>query len=386
VIAAGIFYALARKPELFMRFLTDKINEDEAAEVSFVYDYEDSSKSKVIRDFNFTPSESGKYKFTVTDLESDGEMLLSMNVTDMFFEAYFTADNSDQESDEKGEISGSTSLQANQTCYVIFTVQAKDDDAAELSGSFKLTVSKDTGEEGPPQLTVGEPVTIEVKSDGQACAVFVPPETGYYRFENSIVSSDSSAGYSTLSSVTSSNKLKIGITNEICMLEQGKEYFIWIATNETGSRKSEVELSCIPLKTEKASGICNMDISEGSVIEYIADKDCNLAVYTISEGDPSILIYETAGFPLRTDDRSEASLSDNPNDVATVLSVKKNAGLHICLYGDLTGCRVCITEYNGDGTTLTMDDLTPIPEDEKEAGDKAEEAADESNEETGEDN
>ncbi|MBQ6150551.1 MAG: hypothetical protein IJJ03_02740 [Mogibacterium sp.] len=74
------------------------------------------------------------------------------------------------------------------------------------------------------------------------------------------------------------------------------------------------------------------------------------------------MIYEKAGFPLRTDDKSEASLSDNPDDVATVLKVKEGNGLHICIFGDVSDCRVFITEYKGDGTTLTMDDLVPVPE------------------------
>ena len=98
------------------------------------------------------------------------------------------------------------------------------------------------------------------------------------------------------------------------------------------------------------------------MIEYVADKACNLAVYTVSGGDPRAVIYDKEGYPLRTDDTSDTSLSDNPHDIATVLKVEKGTLLHICVYGDVTDCRVFITEYTGDGTTFTKDDLTPLPE------------------------
>jgi hypothetical protein len=267
---------------------------------------------------------------------------------------------------------------------VLFSVEPCDEDLAQFSGSFKLTVTRDPEDEGPPQLTMEESVTINVGAEGQACAAFVPPETGYYRFEHSIVSRDSSKGYSSISSIKSTDKIKVGLTDNICSLIKGKEYLVWVAANETGTKRSTIELSCQPLKTETAGGICSLEIDEGSVIEYVAKKDCIVAVYTISEGDPKLLIYEKAGLPLRTDDKSEASLSDNPDDIAAVLRVKEGTGLHICIYGDVKDCRVFITEYTGDGTTLTMEDLVPIPENEKADEEVNEETDEETDEETAE--
>jgi hypothetical protein len=55
-----------------------------------------------------------------------------------------------------------------------------------------------------------------------------------------------------------------------------------------------------------------------------------------------------------------------------VLTVKKGAGLRICVFDNVTDCRVFITEYTGDGTTLTINDLVPIPE-KKEFDDEADE-------------
>ena len=368
VLAAIVLVAtLIHNPGLYLRLGSQKIRESQVVEVSYDYDLNSTSGNKTIPCFFFRPSESGSYTFSAVDFESSSEVYVNMNVMDRYLDDYFLADNRDHDvKGQKDMISESTALQASQPCYILFNVEPLDDDLTRYSGSFRLTVTRDSDDEGPPQLTTDGPVTIKTESEGQACAVFIPPETGYYGFEHSIVSRDSSKGYSGISSITSSDKVKVGVTNDICMLQKDKEYFVWVAVDETHSRRSEIELSCRPMKTEKANDICSLDLTGDSVIEYIADKDCNLAVYTVSAGDPKLVIYERAGLPLRTDDRSEASLSDNPDDVATVLRVTKETGLHICVFGDVTDCRVFITEYTGDGTSLTTDDIVPVPETEAE--------------------
>lgn len=367
VLAAVILIVtLYRDPGLYLRAVSKKLVEDQTVEVTYNYDFDDTSKIKTVPYFYFKPSESGKYSFSAADLESSDEVRITMTVTDRYIDDYFVADNrrrkSKNEQKDRDSISGSTDLQAEQPCYVLFNVEPCDEDLAQFSGSFRLTVTRDPEDEGPPELTMDESVTINVEAEGQACAAFVPPETGYYRFEHSIVSRDSSKGYSSISSIKSSDKIKVGLTDNICRLIKGKEYLVWVAANETGTKRSTIELSCRPLKTETADGICSLEINEDSVIEYVADKDCILAVYTMSAGDPKLVLYEKAGLPLRTDDKSEASLSDNPDDIAAVLRVKQGTGLHICIFGDVKECRVYITEYTGDGTTLTMDDLVPVPE------------------------
>lgn len=384
LIAIPLIVTLIHNPGVYLQVLSEKLIEDQAVEVSFNYDFDDTSKIKKVPYYYFKPSESGNYTFSAVDIETSSELYITMSVMDKDINDYFIADNRDHDTEGfKDTISETTALQASQLCLVIFTVEPVDGDLAQFSGSFKITVTRESGEDGPPQLTMDGPVTIKVDAEGQACAAFVPPETGYYRFEHSIVSHDSSKGYSSLSSITSADKLKVGLTNDICMLLKGKEYYIWAIANETSSKESEIEISCTPMNTEKASGICSVDLTGESVIEYVAEKDCNLAVYSLSSGDPKLVIYEQAGFPLRNDDTSEASLSGNPNDVATVLRVKAGNGLRICVFDDVTDCRVFITEYKGDGTSLTMDDLVPVQEKAEAGGEETEEEinADETGEE-----
>ena len=354
---------LIRDPGLYLRVIAERLREGKVYEVSYSYNSDDTSKEKSIPFFYFTPPESGYYNFVATDLKSSNEVYMTMSVADKYLVDYFLTDNHDPDTGELTDtFTGSTMLQASKVCYVFFTVDPLDEDPGRFSGSFKVSVTKGSDEDGPPVLTEDEPVTLKVDAEGQACAVFTPSETGYYRFEHSIVSSDVSKGYSSLSSITSKNNVRIGLTNGISMLQKGKEYYVWATVNETGRSSSEIELSCRPMKTEKADGICYVDTAGESVIEYVAEKGCDLAVYTVSSGDPELLIYEKAGFPLRSDDRSEQPLSDNPEDVATVLRVKQGTGLHICIFGDVKDCRVYLTEYKGDGTSLTMDDIVPVPD------------------------
>ena len=363
LVVIAMVVVIFRDPGLILRVVSEKLSEDQVTEAYYNYDFDDTSKIKTVPYYYFTPSESGNYTFSVFDIESSSDVRITMSVTDKYIDDYFVADNRRRKAKRQNNtISGSTTLQASKPCYVIFTVDPVDEDLAQFSGSFKVKVTRDADDDGPPILTTGESVTVRVDAEGQACAAFKPAETGYYRFEHTIVSRDYSKGYSSLSSVRSSNNLKVGLASDICMLQKGMEYLVWVTANETDSRNSVIELSCRPLKTEKANGICSLDLEGDSVIEYFAEKDCDLAVYTISGGDPRLVIYEKAGFPLQTDDKSEASLSDNPDDVATVLKVKEGNGLHICIFGDVSDCRVFITEYKGDGTTLTMDDLVPVPE------------------------
>lgn len=381
LVAIAMFVVLIRNPGLYLRLVSEKLSEDKAAEAFYNYDFDDTSRIKSIPYFYFTPSESGNYTFSAVDLESSDEVYLTMSVMDKDLDDYFIADNRDYETGgQKDTMSDSTALQKSQTCYILFTVEPIDGDLAQFSGSFKVIVTKES-DEGPPKLTTEESVTIKVDAEGHACAAFVPPETGYYRFEHSIVSHDSTRGYSSISSITASNKRKVGVTNDISRLQKGKEYYVWATTNETNSRNSEIELWCLPMNTEEATGICALEIDGDSVIEYVAEKDCDLAVYTVSEGDPRLVIYEKDGFPLRNDDKTEASLSDNPDDIATVLRVEKGTKLRICVFGQVTGCRVVMTEYTGDGTSLTIDDLVPVPEsgqtaaDDEADSDPAEESA-----------
>jgi hypothetical protein len=186
----------------------------------------------------------------------------------------------------------------------------------KYSGSFNLTIAKAAEEEKPPVLSEGENVTLKVAADSQSCAVFTPEETGFYRFGTQLKNSDRYGGYSVVSSVTSQDKRDSELTDGICMLEKGKEYYVWVAVYETSKKNSRVKLSCTGMDSASTAEKGEVRITGDTVIEYKPAESGNIAVYSVSDGDPKAIIYEKAGFPLRTDDDTEASLNENPDDFA----------------------------------------------------------------------
>jgi hypothetical protein len=192
-----------------------------------------------------------------------------------------------------------------------------------------------------------------------------------------------------ISSVTTQGRQSIGVTDGICNLEEGKEYFILVSVYETNRQKTPVKLSCTGMDTVTADGKGKVHITGNTVIEYRPDKKGNIAVYSMSEGDPEALIYEQESFPLRTDDDTDASLSANPNDFAVAFTAGSSNLYRICIYGDPGECDIVITDYIGDGSTLTQADVAPLPEEvtaeEQAAENKPQEGEAETNEPADED-
>jgi hypothetical protein len=114
------------------------------------------------------------------------------------------------------------------------------------------------------------------------------------------------------------------------------------------------------MNTEAATEKGEVHIIGDTVIEFKPLESGNYAVYSVTEGDPKAIIYEKAGFPLRTDDDTEASLSDNPDDFAVVFTAEAGNVYRICVHGNFGEGSIIIAGYTGDGSSLTPDDIAPI--------------------------
>ena len=370
VAGAVAFAALSRQHNLRIKLTAKEITEDQPVDISFW-------REAIIRDDNngtgfsgdripvykFTPAESDVYSISITDIQSDEPVNIWMSAMNGDFEDYASADNLDKDSDAiTDNCTAEATLQAGHECFIMIDVAPNDSSVERCSGSFKLTVSKAPDEEKLPEIVAGESVTLKVGRQVQSAAVFRPEQTGYYRFDTAIDPKLKSTGYSMISSVTTQGRQSIGVTDGICNLEEGKEYFIWVSVYETNRKKTPVKLSCTGMDTVTADGKGKVHITGNTVIEYRPDKKGNIAVYSMSEGDPEALIYEQESFPLRTDDDTDVSLSANPNDFAVAFTAGPSNVYRICIYGDPGECDIVITDYIGDGSTLTQDDVAPLPE------------------------
>ena len=352
---AALCIYLYNNTNYFVKLFAAEIREDQKQELDVHYQNEDA---KQLKTYYFVPEESGEYLFTVSDINCSDDVAVGLYVANNDFTEYMVAENYIPEDDNK-ELSGSTYLQQGAKCYISTVIISMDEPEAEpFDGSVCLTVSKKPEYTEPPLLTEEEDAVITLAADGRGCARFMPAETGYFRFDTSIVSKDASSGFSSISSIISPDNLKTQMTEGIAYLEKDKEYYIWVTVHETGDSSSEVSLSVNSLALMKVSGASEITLTEDTVIEYHADKSEYMAVYSSSDGNPNSLIYETAGFALRTDEDGEDSLSDNDKDFAMVFSQEAGKNYCICVYGDLgTECKVTIVPYTGDGSSLTPEDV-----------------------------
>ena len=74
LVAIPLIVTLYRDPGFYLRLVSEKISEDQATEVSYNYDFDDTSKIKRVPYLYFVPSESGNYTFNAADLESSSEV------------------------------------------------------------------------------------------------------------------------------------------------------------------------------------------------------------------------------------------------------------------------------------------------------------------------
>lgn len=366
IAIAAMLILFAKKPNLLFGLFAEEITEGQVKEITFEYEYdEDSEDDKAFYDgfpiFKFKAPESASYTVSVSDVKSDADVFVNLSIMDENLEDFAAADNFDRKMDGLTDSAAlSASLQESQQSYILVEAGPGNESVKKYSGSLKLTVTKDPEEEKPPEIKIGESVTLKVEADSQSCAVFTPEETGYYRFGTSIKNSRAAGGYSAVSSVTSQDNLGIELTDGICKLEQGKEYYVWVSVYETSNRRSRVRVTCTGMKTESAAEKGEIHITGDTVIEYMPAVSGNIAVYSVTDGDPRTVIYEKAGFPLRTDDDTEASLSENPNDFAVVFTAEAGGAYRICVFGDFAEGSVIITDYTGDGSSLTPDDIAPL--------------------------
>ncbi len=346
---AGIFaYMQLMSAQAFIvKRTASEIVKDEPQELSFSYGKRDDIKR--LPAFWFVPDESGEYRFSVTDIVNDSTAGMGLYVVNEDFTDYLVL--ADYSAEETGgvpeDLEGDTFLEKGQKCYIM-TVVIGSENTAAFDGSVRVSVSPRPDDE-PEELKVNGKVKLSIKADGQSCAVFRPEESTYYRFDTVITTADAAMGFSSVTSVSSDDDVKIPLTEGIAWLEAGRDYHVWAEVSETGSGTSEVVLSCRRMETLQASGSCELEIKDDSLIEYHAESDEYLVVYSVSGGNPAGLIYEKPGYVIRSDDNNAQKLfSGNSKDFAMVFRPEKDHDYHIGVYGNMRKCRVVIEPYTAE--------------------------------------
>lgn len=366
VLAAActfVYYRFLRDPNLAVKSKAVEIREDEVKQLNFSYSGDDEVKS--LKPLYFVPAESREYRFSVTDIVSDGTAGVALYVADEEFADHLVMDNysSRKRKSVTEDFEGDSYLEKGKK-YYIMTVVKGSDETVDFDGSVSISVSKKPEDEEPAQLAEDDSVILTVKRDGQSCAQFSPAESAYFRFDTVITAGDAAAGFSSVSSVNSDEGRKIPMTEGIAWLEAGKVYHVWVNVSETEVKRSDVKLSCMRLNTLEAAGTSETVLEDVSLIEYTAEESGYTAVYSVSKGDPAALVFEKPGFVIRSDDNT-ALFSENSKDFAMVFKAERGKKYHIAVYGNIKECRV-VTEPYTEEEESGEDEVTEGTEEMKE--------------------
>ena len=315
--------------------------------------------------FVFTPSETAEYQFTLSDINCDEDVSLSMIVMDENMSEYAVVSSADADTDASGQdqeagdgtLSCRVSLQKNSICYIGIDAESSEN-RSRYSWEYSLTVTKAPEEEAPAEITTDQKVRISLKADEKKCLLFTPAETGYYKFDAEIVAG-SKAGYAGIDSVTLDNNAEEAVTDGLCHLEAGQEYYVWVAAYDI-RKTAKADVSCRMIGSAAFDGTAEVQIANESVIEFTADEDGLTVIYSVSDGNPDVTVYDAEGFPLRNDNDSGAELSENEHDFAVVIDAAAGDVYRVFVSGKFSGCKVIRARYTGDGTTIGPDDIDPI--------------------------
>ena len=317
--------------------------------------------------FVFTPAETAEYQFTLSDINCDEDISLSMIVMDESMSEYAGVSSADAETDTDtsgqdqeagdGTLSCRVSLQKNSICYIGIDAESSEN-MSRYSWEYSLTVTKAPEEEAPAEITTDQKVRISLKADEKKCLMFTPAETGYYKFDAEIVAG-SKAGYAGIDSVTLDNNAEEAVTDGLCHLEAGQEYYVWVAAYDI-RKTAKADVSCRMIGSAAFDGTAEVQIANESVIEFTADEDGLTVIYSVSDGNPDVTVYDADGFPLRNDNDSGAEISENKHDFAVVIDAAAGDVYRIFVSGRFSDCRVIRARYTGDGSTLGPDDIEQI--------------------------
>ena len=116
-LAPYVYDAVRNDPNILLKKISTVLQEDSTVDVQYTIK---SGKRGLLRKnklplYSFTPEESGEYTFSVSDVVSEEDVFLSLQVMDSHLNNYLSTDNMD----DRGSFSDTAFLNKGSICYVI---------------------------------------------------------------------------------------------------------------------------------------------------------------------------------------------------------------------------------------------------------------------------
>ena len=355
LLAAAVAGALINRkmisdPNYIIKHSATVIKAEKPVSVSYDLGHPIFLFDKRIPVYMFTPDEDGEYVFAITDISTEADDYLVMSVTDRKFSEYLNANNipgeddvsaDDSDDSSQNSVTGESFLQKGHK-YYIFIDAASEENLHK--GSFSISVNKSPEEIKPEEIKVDQKARITVNKGEQTSLIFIPEETAYYKFKSEIVSKNAATGFSSISDVTSDDgETIISVTDGICRLEAGKEYYIQVTAEDIKGRSAKIDVWCrvIAETSFDENGMAETD--SRTMIDHTPEESGRVLIHSESKGDPKVYVYDSEGMPIRADDNSGAEFGGSDKDFAVMLDVEKDQVYHIYVTGELNECKVFVS-------------------------------------------
>lgn len=323
--------------------------------VPYQYDFNEEldEREKV---FTFIPSESGTYKITLAGLEAEDDLYAHLEIEDedvctygvlstcadegaareerepvagaeVEAERVEVENGTSEKSDYVGtEAEGEFVLSEGITYYFSMYVDSLSS-ADAFSGQYTFKAERVGGLE-VQELSGTDKTVVTGLNDEMNYIRFVAKESGYYRICNTLSSGVEMGGLRVMKDF----KEEIALNDDCVYLDKGEEYYILFDIEGLIDSETIATVWMEPYTSDILKADETLSVSGSSVLEYVAEEDGEVIVYSSSKNDnPTVFVYDEDGNLVSCSTNSGYDLSGNENDFAAVFTAEKGKKYRIII-------------------------------------------------------
>lgn len=206
-----------------------------------------------------------------------------------------------------------------QQYFLVFYTEAENPDK-EVSFALTATLKFMYGMVDYQELEVGEN-QFTVETEAEKVAAFLPNESGYYRLDVHCL--DSEHGIAVINAVLREGEDDIFGDTELYYMDAGSAYIIDYGVYESGTEEVDVCIDIEPISMIELGKKETVKTNQDMILIYTASKKEDLLVYSISDGDPTAVVYDEDFDIVAENSDAEGVFSDNDHDFAMYVPTEK---------------------------------------------------------------
>lgn len=269
--------------------------------------------------YTFTPSAIGTYEFSFNGYEKYKGLNLCMEVVDDYSNILLDLYNS------KDRNTGCIDLNAGTNCYVaIYAEMTKKNKTVE---PCRLNIEIQKVSDDISCDLLDKELIRTVSTNTYYTAYTEPEKDGYYEIS---INADSDYGEASVYGIIQGDDV-IYEEEGICWMEAGNRYYIIYGVEDADSDQVDIELQCTLI--EQASAEAATTILTNTLLTYKAAKDEDILVYSVSDADPSVRIYNEDFDLISQNNDYTGPYSTNKADFAALFHAENAKSYYIYISG-----------------------------------------------------